>query len=416
MLIGTIDYMDRSTLSIGNPLIRSSLHLSVAQMGVLLSAFSWSYALAQLPAGGFVDRVGPRRLIAVGMTIWSLAQAASGFVVGLGQFIFARIFLGIGEAPVWPGGARSVNSWHKVRERGRPIGIFNSASTLGPAIASPILTAIMLGIGWRGMFIVMAVLGFIVAAIWYFVYRNPQETQIDTVDQIELRKGDTQETSQVRFIQWLRMFRYKETWGMIFGFFGTVYLLWLYITWLPGYLELARHESIAATGLLSSIPFALGFVGSIVGGLVSDWFAKRGVSPIASRKYPLVAGLFGMAVFTVPAALVHSAVWAVVFISLAEFFGNISSATAWALPTAVAPPNYVASLGGMQNFGGYFGASLAPVVTGLLVAASGGSFVSALIVGALVAVASALVYAILVRKPISGEGLEVPLTRAANHI
>lgn len=405
LLIGTVDYLDRGTLSIANPLIRANLHLSVAQMGILLSAFSWSYALAQLPSGWLVDRTGPRILLSAGLVVWSLAQIASGLVVGLGQFIWARIFLGVGEAPAWPSGARSVTSWFNVRKRGLPTGIFNAASTLGPALSAPILTVLMLTVGWRGMFIIMGVLGLIGSVVWYVIYRNPNQTIVSAEDLAALREGDTAPSRSVTLAQWGRLFRYKETWGMIFGFFGTVYLIWLYLTWLPGYLEMAKHESIAATGVLAGIPFVFGFFGSIIGGGMSDRLARRGYSPINSRKIPLVLGLFGMAIFTVPAALAHGVVPALIFISIAEFFGNVSSATAWTLPTAVAPNNYVASLGGIQNFGGYFGASLAPMVTGFIVSATK-SFVYALLLGAAIAVISGLIYALLVRRPISGEALE----------
>jgi len=405
LLSGTINYLDRSTLSIGNPMIREEMGLSLAQMGVLLSAFSWSYALAQLPAGGLVDRIGPRILLSSGLFLWSLAQMAGGFVQSFAQFIWARIFLGVGESPQFPTAARVVSTWFHVRDRGLPTGFWNCASTLGPAISPPILTALMLAFGWRAMFVIMGAAGIVAAVVWYLVYRNPRDAGISEAERGYIVAGDTAATSGVVFAEWKRLFGFRTTWGMIFGFFGTVYLLWLYLTWLPGYLEIEHHMSTLRTGFAASIPFIFGFFGALTGGAISDWLGRRGFSPINSRKYPIVCGLLGMALFTVPAALTHSADLAILFIAIAMFFGNISSTTSWALVTAVAPPNYVASLGSIQNFGGYFGGSFAPIVTGLI-AQHTHSFAGALIVGAGIGATSAMIYLFAVTKPIPGEALK----------
>ena len=144
VVCGTINYLDRGALSVANPAIRADLGVSLSEMGLLLSAFAWSYALVQLPVGGLVDRAGPRVLLGIGMTLWSLAQAAGGLVTGFAQFIWARIFLGIGEAPQYPTSARVVSNWFALRDRGMPTGIFNAASPLGTALAPPLLTLLML--------------------------------------------------------------------------------------------------------------------------------------------------------------------------------------------------------------------------------------------------------------------------------
>ena len=201
LLSGTINYLDRSTLSIGNPMIREEMGLSLAQMGVLLSAFSWSYALAQLPAGGLVDRIGPRILLSGGLFLWSLAQMAGGFVQSFAQFIWARIFLGVGESPQFPTAARVVSTWFHVRDRGLPTGFWNCASTLGPAISPPILTALMLAFGWRAMFIIMGAAGIVAAVVWYLIYRNPREAGISEGERRYIVAGDTAATSSVIFAE-----------------------------------------------------------------------------------------------------------------------------------------------------------------------------------------------------------------------
>jgi sugar phosphate permease len=131
VVCGTINYLDRGALSVANPVIRTDLGVSIGQMGLLLSAFAWSYALVQLPVGGLVDRAGPRLLLGIGMTLWSLAQAAGGLVTSFGQFIGARIFLGIGEAPQYPTSARVLSNWFAVRDRGVPTGVFKTRQPCG---------------------------------------------------------------------------------------------------------------------------------------------------------------------------------------------------------------------------------------------------------------------------------------------
>lgn len=172
VLCGVINYLDRSALAVANVLIRQELGLNATSMGVLLSAFLLAYALSQIPVGFLIDRLGPRTLLGCAITVWSIAQAACGFIGSFTQFYFARIGLGIGESAQFPTGIRVVNNWFHVSRRGLPTGIFNSASFLGTALAPPLLTVIMLAYGWRMMFIIMGLLGFVAAFIWVLLYQT----------------------------------------------------------------------------------------------------------------------------------------------------------------------------------------------------------------------------------------------------
>ncbi|HEY2606873.1 MFS transporter [Paraburkholderia sp. RL18-085-BIA-A] len=397
---GIVNYLDRSTLSIANHLVSQELHLSASQMGLLLSAFSLSYAFAQLPVGALLDRFGSRVMLGLGMLLWSLAQVAGGFIQTLNHFLAARVVLGVAEAPLFPAGAKVVNEWFAVRERGRPTGTFISSSTIAPMIAPPLLTVLMLGFGWRAMFIIMGVLGVLVAIGWYVVYRNRDEVALTDTETAHLDEGMQKVADRPKglsFAEWGALFKLRNTWGMIFGFMGVIYMVWLYLTWLPGYLENERHLSIAHTGWLVSIPYIFGTIGMLSSGLIADYLLKRGMAPIRSRKWPLCIGLIGAAAFTVPAAYTPSTTLAIVYVSCAMFFVNMSSGTAWALVSVAAPRHLVASLGSMQNFGGYLGGSFAPVITGIVVDQTH-SFVNALLISAGVAFAAAFVYLFVVKE------------------
>jgi sugar phosphate permease len=408
---GIVNYLDRSTLSIANHLVSQELHLSASQMGLLLSAFSLSYAFAQLPVGALLDRFGSRVMLGLGMLIWSIAQVAGGFIQTLNHFLAARVVLGVAEAPLFPAGAKVVNEWFAVRERGRPTGTFISSSTIAPMIAPPLLTVLMLAFGWRAMFIIMGVLGILVAIGWYVVYRNRDEVALTDTETAHLDEGMQKVADRPKglsFAEWGALFKLRNTWGMIFGFMGVIYMVWLYLTWLPGYLENERHLSIAHTGWLVSIPYIFGTIGMLSSGVIADYLLKRGMAPIRSRKWPLCIGLIGAAAFTVPAAYTPSTTLAIVYVSCAMFFVNMSSGTAWALVSVAAPRHLVASLGSMQNFGGYLGGSFAPVITGIVVDQTH-SFVNALLISAGVAFAAAFVYLFVVK-----EVAPAPLPNAVN--
>jgi sugar phosphate permease len=405
---GVVNYMDRGTLSVANAAIRDELGISLGQMGLLLSAFSWSYALSQLPAGGLVDRIGPRKLLTAGLVLWSLAQAAGGLVTGYAQFILSRIVLGVGEAPQFPSAARVVSNWYPLADRGKPTGVFNAASPLGTALAPPLLTLLIVYLDWRAMFMLMGLVGLIVAAIWFALYRDPANLRLDAAEVGYLGTAAPRDGRKLTFAEWRGLFAHVTTWGMIIGYFGSVYLNWVYLTWLPGYLTMARHMSLVRTGFAASIPFFCGFLGCLAAGWFSDRVARGSASLVTRRKIPVVLAMLGMAAFTVPAALVDSNTVAIACISCAVFLANAASVCSWTLATAAAPANRVASLGSLQNFGGFLGGAMAPILTGYI--AESYSFVPALLTGAAMAFLGALSYLFLVRSPIEepATGLGLP--------
>jgi MFS family permease len=397
-----INYMDRASLAVGNPMIRHDLGLNVAQMGVLLSAFSWAYAAGQLPAGILLDRIGPRRLLGAGVFLWSVAQAAAGFSTGLGHFIWARIFLGICESPNGPGGARALSDWFHRSRRGLPIALVFSGGALGSLIAPPFLTWLMLAWGWRAMFVIMGVLGAIYAGVWVTLYRGPRQAGIAARDVRLIASGDVGSTDRVSLADWGRLFGFRTTWGLIGGFFGQSYLNWLYLTWLPGYLEIAHHMSLPRAGILAAVPPFFGYLGGLTGGSVCDLLAARGVGLLNSRRLPAIVGVFGMGILAVPVAFTTDPALALGFISASIFCGQVAGVAGWVLVTAVAPQSHIASLGSLQNCGGYIGAALAPAVTGFLLQATG-SFAPGLLVGAVVAVLAACSYLFLTSLPVQAD-------------
>jgi MFS family permease len=321
------------------------------------------------------------------------------------QFFAARILLGIGEAPQFPTGARVVRDWFNVRDRGFASGVFNSASTLGTGLAAPLLTGLMLLFGWRWMFIIMGLLGLLVAALWFALYRDPRQIALTDDENRYRTEGDPPDRiQQVTFREWRALFRSRTMWGMILGYFGVIYQNWLFNAWMPGYLEIERHMSIAHTGLAAAIPYIFAVTGGLSGGWFADRLLRLGWTPIGSRRLPLCASMLGAAVFIVIAAVVPSNAIAIGCLSVVMFCSTVATTNAWALVSVVAPANCTASLGSLQNFGGYFGGALAPTVTGFIVQGTG-SFVPALLVGAGMSVFASAAYLFIMRGPVDAASL-----------
>lgn len=399
---GAVNYLDRGTLAVANVVIQREMNINARDMGLLLSAFAFSYAFAQIPVGPIIDRFGPRRVLGLGIAAWSTAQTACALVTSYPQFIIARLALGVTESPQFPTAARVTANWFAMRDRGLPTGVFNTASMLGSALAPFLLTWLMLAFGWRWMFAIMGLAGLAVAAIWYAVYRDPAAAGLSEEERASIARGANPAVEGPYLVHWARLFRLPTTWGMVIGMMGLSYLNYIYITWLPAYLEMERHLTIQQTGFAATIPFLFGMLGSLAGGLLSDACGRRGLSPIASRKVPIILGLCGAAACTIAGAFAAGVVVALVFMSASMFFSYVAVAGVWSMPNAIAPQNEVASLGGIQNFGGYLGATAAPAVTGFVVHATG-SFVPALLAGAAAAMIGAASVLVVVRAPIRAD-------------
>ena len=398
VIAGCVNYLDRSAVAVGNPEIRHSLGLSYSEMGLLLSAFAWSYGLAQIPAGVAVDRFGVRRALGFGLVLWSLAQMTAGFAGSLRTFVAARVALGLGESPMYIGGTRVCADWFPVKDRALPISIFNSSSALAPALAPPLLTLLMVAFGWRSMFLIAGIAGFAVAIAWTVIYRSPRDANIPSSDVCIIQDDDGGNIEHVGFRQVFWLLRYRTSWGMFLGFFGVVYVSWLYATWLPGYLETQRHLSVASAGIWSAVPLAAGFAGAVAGGFIADHIGRR-FEPLMACRIPIIAGLIGAAVFTAAGAFADSTWLAICFMSCGLFAVSVSSSCGWALAAVIAPPNTVATLEAIQNVGGSVGGSLAPYITGLAVQITG-SFVPAFVLAGFIALGSAFFYWTMTRRKI----------------
>ena len=393
-LIGVVNYLDRSALSIANTTIQKDLAISPMQMGVMLSAFSVAYAFSQLPLGALIDKLGSKLALGGSLVVWSVAQAAFGLFSSYGHLVGLRVLLGIGEAPVFPSAAKALSEWFDTQERGTATGWVWSSTCIGPCLAPPLLTVFMVHLGWRGMFILTGVMGLLLAVCWFKFYKSKAQYMAETgrAEPVPVQQAKAPK------VRWTSLFKDRNTWGAFLGFMGVIYMIWLNLTWLPGYFEREHGLDLYRTAWVVSLAYLFGALGTIVAGKCCDRLVARGMRVLASRKLMVILGLLGGALFTLIVAFTTSVVACVILLCLTMFFINISSATAWMIVNTIVPSERVASFGSIQNFGGYLAGSIAPILTGFSVQQSG-SFSSAFVISAVVAACSAFAYFALLKEP-----------------
>ena len=412
LVIGIINYVDRSALSIANTSIQRDMGITPSQMGILLSAFSLAYAFSQLPLGMIIDRLGSKISLGAALLGWSVAQTASGLINSFSAFIGLRVVLGIGEAPMFPSAAKALAEWFEAEKRGTPTGIVLSSTCIGPCLAPPLLTLLMITWGWRGMFIDPGVFGILVAVCWFAFYKSKArylaELPAEEREQLLATQAHKQPVASARpslraqLAAWAELFRHKSTWGAVLGFMGVIYMLWLHLTWLPGYFEREHGLSLYQTAWVVSLAYVFGALGTIVAGRICDRLVKNGASVLGSRKRVVVTALFAAAAFTVPLSFGSGFMLSVALLCCALFSVNMASSTAWMIANTVVDSQRVASFGSIQNFGGYLAGSVAPIVTGFSIQQTG-SFASAFLISAAVAAVAAMAYVLLLKQPVSAD-------------
>ncbi|MBU9664691.1 MFS transporter [Burkholderia multivorans] len=414
-LANVINFIDRANLAIAAPSIRADLGLDAVGMGLVLSAFFWTYAFLQLPAGWFIDKVGVRVSLALAVGWWSLFTVATGAARGLAQLVGVRLMLGVGEAAAIPSFAKVAFNWFPRSERGLASSIFDSGSRVGSALSLPLVAWLISIVGWRGSFAVTGAIGIVWAAAWWFVYRDPERYRHiapDAVDALLAQRGApaVADKADLPTVSWLDLFRYRTVWGMMIGLFCLNFAIYFFITWFPSYLLQSRGFSLASLGTWGMLPALLAIPGGWLGGYVSDSLFRRGWSATAARKTCLVLGMLLSSSIALSAFVdnvwVCLALFALAYASL-----SFAGANVWTLVGEVAPtPVHVASLGGIQNFAGNLAGIFITTFTGVMLSLTKGSFVVPLAVAGALCVVGALSYLFIVGKV---EPLPVPRGRAA---
>jgi ACS family hexuronate transporter-like MFS transporter len=352
-----INYINRQTLSVLAPVITREFHLNHSQLSNIFSAFQVSYALTWLVGGVFLDIVGTRLGLSIGVIWWSIVSIVTSFANSVLSFGILRFLLGIGEGLNWPGASKAVAEYFPSEERSTAVAIFDSGSSVGGAVAALIIPWIALQFGWRWAFAFSGVLGFLWLALWLMVY--PRDgSRAKQGQQNSLKLSDAK--------SWLPILRLRETWAIVLGRALTDPIWWFYVFWLPQYLSDTRGFSLKQIAIFAWIPFVAADAGNFAGGLTSGALVKRGVPVLRARKWicivsciPLLAGI--------PAVLVASPYSALAFICVALFGFAAWSTMGLTFPSDLFQPQVVGTVTGLSGLAAGLVSTLFTLLVGTLV-------------------------------------------------
>ncbi|WP_130831442.1 MFS transporter [[Erwinia] mediterraneensis] len=410
-IVTSFNYGDRATLSIAGSAMAKDIGLDPVGMGYIFSAFSWAYVIGQIPGGWLLDRFGSKRVYFWSIFTWSLFTLLQGFVdIFSGYTVVATLFLlrflvGFAEAPSFPGNSRIVAAWFPAQERGTAVAVFNSAQYFATVIFAPIMGWLTSEIGWSHVFWFMGGLGIIISFIWLKVIYDPNEhPRVNKAELEYMEQGgaliNMDQKKEQRKVSWReKKYQIKQLIGsrMMVGIYLGQYcinaLTYFFITWFPVYLVQARGMSILKAGMVASIPAICGFVGGVLGGVISDWLMRRTGSLNIARKTPIVLGML-LSISMVVCNYVETE-WVVVFFMALAFFGKGIGALGWAVMADTAPKEISGLSGGLFNMFGNISGIVTPIAIGYIIAASG-SYNGALIYVGIHAFVAVLSYLVLV--------------------
>ena len=382
-----INYFDRVNISVAAPQLQQEFGLTPGDLGLLFSAFFWSYAILQIPVGMVLDRFGVTRVSRLGAFLWGVASAIVAFAGGFGTIFAARVLLGVAEAPAFPANSKATGYWFPRGERATATALFDAAAKFSNVIGVPLVAFAVVAFGWRWGFGLTAILSFAYFVAYWFLYRDPSQDSRLTREERSyiVGGGATPEgpSGASPFAMLGYVLRNRKVWGLTIGFAAYGYSFYLFLTWLPGYLVSEMHMSIIKSAGYAAIPWAFATVSDlVVGGWLIDHLIARGHDETLVRKTVLVSGMvLGLAVFG--ATTTSSPVWAIAWISIALSGLAAAAPVGWSIPSLIAPRGGTGSIGGVMNFFNNLMGAIAPAVTGFIVGATH-SFSSAFLVAGIV--------------------------------
>ena len=414
-LVTALNYGDRATISMAASPMSQELGLTSVTMGYIFSAFGWAYVIGQIPGGWLLDKFGARKVYFWSIMLWSIFTILLGFVdiwgsipLIIASLFVLRFMVGLSESPAFPGNSQIVAAWFPTKERGTASAIFNSAQYFATVIFAPLMGWLVAEIHWQSVFWVMGGLGVFVAFIWLKVIYSPEKHPTLNADELKFiqagggitKMGENQSQTvdkdkKFSFTNIKRLLSSRMLLGIFIAQYCITCLTYFFLTWFPVYLVKERHMSILQAGFAAVAPALCGFIGGILGGLISDRLIKMNRSLTFARKLPIIIGLL-LSTSIVVCNYVESHTAIIFFMSLA-FFGKGFGSLGWAVMSDVAPKEMIGLSGGLFNTFGNTAGIVIPIVIGYIISSTG-SFNGALVFVGIHAVIAILCYLFMVGK------------------
>ncbi len=385
-----VNYFDRVNLSVSHGALIAAFGISNVVFGYLSAAYNWTYAVCQMPMGVILDKWGVRRVQRAGTFLWSVATFAAASAPTLGGLFGARFLLGVAEAPTFPANAKAIGAWFPAKERSMATSLFDGAAKLASAIGVPAIGIVLIRAGWRWSFALTGALSLAYFLFFWRIYREPHEDpelseaereyiacESGSENKEAEKVGADEDTPVAAYVArpapppsgLLTLLGRKKVLGLALGFGAYNYVFYLLLTWLPSYLSFALHINLLDSFLYTSVPWFIGtFTDIAIGGWLVDVLVQRGWNSSGVRRVVLIGGTaFGLGILG--AAHAHDATHALLWISVS--LGGLSAAApvGWSLPSLIAAPNDVGTVGGIINFSSQISGIAAPIITGYVVAA-----------------------------------------------
>ncbi|MCX2715657.1 MFS transporter [Mycolicibacterium sp. J2] len=410
--VTVINYADRSTISMAGDAIQDALGIDAVTLGYIFSAFGWSYLVAQIPAGWLLDRYGSKKVYCGAILSWSVFTVCQGFVgnfsmgTAVGLLFILRLLVGLAEGPSFPGNSRIVAAWFPAKERATSVAIFQSAQYFAAAAFSPLMGWLVVAAGWQHVFTIVGGIGVVLGLLWMVVIYAPRnhprvsQAELDYIREggalVDMDAGaaapaQAKGANQLHYVK--ALLKNRMMLGVYFGQYFLNTITWFFLTWFPVYLVQERHMSILKAGFVAALPAVCGFIGGILGGVLSDGLMRHGWSQTKARKLPIVVGLL-MATSIIACNYVDAS-WLVVLLMAVSFFGKAFGAQGWVIVADTTPKEIAGLSGGVFNTFGSLAAITTPIVIGYLVKTQG-SFELALVYVGLSAVLSIVCYLVIV--------------------
>ncbi len=376
-----INYVDRGSLSVAAPAISAEWHLDPVRMGVLLSAFFWSYSALQFVAGWLTDRFSVIWVLGIGLAIWSTATWATGLAGSLAALMACRLLLGAGESVAFPCYSKVIATNFTIEQRGVPNSLIEAATKMGPALGTLLGGVLLARYGWRTLFLILGAGGLLWLIPWLAWAPRPAAGKAEV-------RGDSPSILEIA--------ARRDAWGTFLGNACYTYSYYFLLTWLPSYLVEVRHLSLAAMGIWGSIPYLAAAAAALVCGWLSDAWIRRGGTPTRVRK-TFVASGFLLSTVMVGAPLAPDLRISMALLCVGYIAFGVLASNHWAITQTLAGVGAAGTWTGMQNTIGNLSGIVAPIVTGVIVKLTG-SYVLAFVSPAVLAIAGACSYVFMVGK------------------
>ena len=360
-------YIDRVNIATAAPLIKTDLHLSNTQLGLVFSSFAIFYAVFQIVGGWIGDRLGARLTLTLCCAVVAVATALTGAVNGFASLFAARLALGLGEGAAFPTATRAMTMWIPKARRGFAQGITHTFARAGNALTPPLIAWLVALASWRASFVITGLASLVWLCLWAWYFRNdPRDHRgVSSADVAELPSGNWGDRGRV---PWLGLSRRILPVTVVDFCYG--WTLWLFLSWIPGFFYENYHLDLQSTAIFSAGVLFAGVIGDTVGGVASDRLLRRTGSLVIARSYVMATGFAGAFIFLIPVILVHNLNVAAFCLSLAFFSAELIVAPLWSVPMDIAS-NYAGSASGIMNFGFGIAGLISPSSFGYLVDRTG---------------------------------------------